>query len=126
MLFQGNIVIEDEKEYLLLELQHYEKKNRITVKMDLDSNKIVGETTEKLLKSNYPTSHNLTSLGDAINNSNVYNRNDFFIFSYPYCDCINFEKDYPKFIQLGKANKEDKMVVAFGRKKYRSKNPINY
>lgn len=98
MLFQGNIVIEDEKEYLLLTLQQYEKKNRITVKMDLDSNKIVGETTEKLLKSNYPTSHNLTSLGDAINNSNVYNRNDFFIFSYPYCNCINFEKDYPKFI----------------------------
>ena len=117
LLFQGNIVIEDEKEYLLLTLQQYEKKNRITVKMDLDSNKIVGETTEKLLKSNYPTSHNLTSLGDAITNSNVYNRNDFFIFSYPYCDCINFEKDYSKFIQLGKANKEDKMVVAFRKRK---------
>ena len=113
---QGTIIIEDGKEYLLLELQHYEKKNKITVKMDLASNKIVGETTEELFRTNYPTSNNISSLGDAINNSNVYNRSDFFIFSYPYCNCINFEKDYPKFIQLGKANKEDKMVVAFRKK----------
>ncbi|AEH55979.1 hypothetical protein ACVRXJ_08285 [Streptococcus parasanguinis] len=102
---------------MLLKLQHYEKKNKITVKMDLTTNKIVGETTEELFRTNYPTSYNSSSLGDAINNSNVYNDSDFFIFSYPYCDCINFEKDYPKFIQLGKANKEDKMVVAFRKKK---------
>ena len=114
---QGTIIIEGGKEYLLLELQHYEKKNKITVKMDLASNKIVGETTEELFRTNYPTSNNISSLGDAINNSNVYNRSDFFIFSYPYCNCINFEKDYPKFIKLGKANKEDKMVVAFRKKK---------
>ena len=94
--------------------------------MDLTTNKIVGETTEELFRTNYPTSYNSSSLGDAINNSNVYNDSDFFIFSYPYCDCINFENDYPKFIQLGKANKEDKMVVAFRKKKYRLKNPINY
>ena len=114
---QGTIIIKDGKEYLLLELQHYEKKNKITVKMDLASNKIVGETTEELFRTNYPTSNNISSLGDAINNSNVYNRSDFFIFSYPYCNCINFENDYPKFIQLGKAKKEDKMVVAFRKKK---------
>lgn len=114
---QGTIILEDGKEYLLLKLQHYEKKNKITVKMDLTTNKIVGETTEELFRTNYPTSYNSSSLGDAINNSNVYNDSDFFIFSYPYCDCINFENDYPKFIQLGKANKEDKMVVAFRKKK---------